>query len=187
MAKNKAKRMVGEAKRGELLSVKPYIKYPMGKAKEYAQKYPKLTEYLKNQLPNVANISKITDAIHEFTQLPLNQIQHDLQWGEGPEVHIVQLDNYKPGETDDDTAGYFDSSTPDRIYLDVDYVNLVENENSDPDALIFWIGTTVLHEYVHYGNFATGFEFLGEDGRLFETKVYGENVQPDRARIVLNR
>ncbi|MER3376805.1 MAG: hypothetical protein RIM83_19340, partial [Allomuricauda sp.] len=186
-AKNKVRRMVSEAKRGELLSVKPYIKYPMGKAKEYAQKYPKLTEYLKNQLPNVANMPKITSAIQDITGLSIASIKNDLQWGEGPEVHIIQLDNYDPGKTDEDTAGYFDKNTPYRILLDIDYVNLVENENSDPDALIFWIGTTVLHEYVHYGNFATGFEFLGEDGRLFETKVYGENVQPDRARIVLNR
>ncbi|MFC4220018.1 hypothetical protein [Flagellimonas marina] len=119
--------------------------------------------------------------------MPLSQIQKELQWGEGPEIHIVQLDNYDPGKTDEDSAGYFDKHTPHRILLDIDYVNLVENETSDPDALIFWVGTTVLHEYVHYGNFVTGFEFLGEDGRLFETKVYGENVQPDRARIVLNR
>jgi hypothetical protein len=107
--------------------------------------------------------------------------------GKGPFIEIVQLDNYKPGETDSDTSGYFDKEHPDRVFLDVDYVNMVENETSDPDALIFWIGTTVLHEYVHYGNFLSGFQFPGEDGRLFETKVYGENVQPDRARIVLNR
>ncbi|MHA7832519.1 MAG: hypothetical protein ACX93O_15595 [Flagellimonas sp.] len=168
-----------------VISIAPFIKYP--KNSNYETLYPKLTEYLKNKLPNVANIPKITDAIQEFTQLPLNQIQNNLQWGEGPEVHVVQLDNYKPGETDDDTAGYFDSSTPDRIYLDVDYVNIVENETSDPDAMIFWIGTTVLHEYIHYGNCETGFEFAGEDGRLFETKVYGFNVQPDTARLVLDR
>ncbi|MEZ4968911.1 MAG: hypothetical protein R2814_04480 [Flavobacteriaceae bacterium] len=55
------------------------------------------------------------------------------------------------------------------------------------DALIFWIGTTVLHEYVHYGDFNNGFDYPGEEGRKFEISVYGENVHPDRARIVLNR
>ncbi|MFC4220013.1 hypothetical protein [Flagellimonas marina] len=190
MAKNKARKMIAEAKRGELLSVKPYIKYPMGKAKEYAQKYPKLTEYLKNQLPKVARIPKITNAIHEFTQLPLSQIQRELQWGEGPEIHIVQLDNYKPGKTDEDTAGFFDKELPDRVLLDIDYVNQMENGTlvqNDNDAAIFFIGTTILHEYVHYGDFSNGFDYPGEEGRKFEISVYGENVHPDRARIVLNR
>lgn len=78
----------------EVISLSPFVKYP--KNSNYETLYPKLTEYLKNQLPKVGNIPKITNAIYEFTQLPLNQIQHDLQWGKGPEVHIVQLDNY-PG------------------------------------------------------------------------------------------
>lgn len=168
-----------------VINFAPLIKYPVNS--NYENQYPRLTEYLKNQLPTVANIPKITNAIHEFTQLPLTQIQNDLQWNEGPIVEIIQLDNYKPGETDANTAGYFDKSTPDRVYLDIDYVNLVENETSDPDALLFWIGTTVLHEYVHYGDFSNGFDYEGEEGRLFEIQVYGTNVQPDIARLILNR
>ncbi len=67
--------MVDEAMAGALLSVMPYIKYPKHKAGEYTQKYPKLTEYLKNQLPKVANIPKITTAIQKFTKLPPRSLQ----------------------------------------------------------------------------------------------------------------
>ncbi len=161
------------------------MKYPKGS--DYDTKYPRLTEYLRNQLPKIADIPKIVDAMHEFTQLPKDRIRQDLQWGKGPIVEIVQLDNYDPGKTDSDTAGFFDDESPDRVLLDIDYVNLVENETSDPDALIFWIGTTIVHEYVHYGDFNNGFDYMGEEGRLFEISVYGENVQPERARIVLDR
>ncbi|MFX0555931.1 hypothetical protein ACOCEA_03995 [Maribacter sp. CXY002] len=50
-------------------------------------------------------------------------------------IEIVQLDNYN-FDTNSDAAGYFDKERPDRLLLDIDYVNMVENESSDPDALI---------------------------------------------------
>ncbi|MER3374112.1 MAG: hypothetical protein RIM83_05695 [Allomuricauda sp.] len=62
--------------------------------------------------------------------------------------------------------------------------NLIENDN---DAAIFFIGTTILHEYIHYGDYSSGFEYPGEEGRKFEIRVYGQNVQPDNARLILNR
>ncbi|TKD65910.1 hypothetical protein [Flavobacterium sp. ASW18X] len=63
-------------------------------------------------------------------------------------------------------------------------IRLLENDN---DAAIFFISTTILHEYVHYGDYSNGFDYPGEEGRKFEISVYGENVHTDRARIVLNR
>lgn len=78
------------------------------------------------KLPRVAYISKITDAIHEFTDMPISQIQEVLQWGNGPELNIIQLDNYKPGETDSNTVGYFDKDFPNKILLDIDHANFLE-------------------------------------------------------------
>ena len=172
---------------GSLVSHIPYIKYPEDQAENYKTNYPRLTEYLMNQLPTVGNITKITDAIHDITGLSLADIKRDLQWDNGPTLIIKQLDNHKAGETNDDTVGYFDKDTPDKLYLDVDYVNLVETETSDPDSFIFWIGVVVLHEYVHYGDNLDGEEYPGEEGRIFESRVYGHSVNPDTARIVLNR
>ncbi|SDQ11895.1 hypothetical protein [Flagellimonas zhangzhouensis] len=168
----------------------PFVKYPTGS--NYHILYPKLTQYLKSQLPNVANIPKITNAIHQFTQLPINQIQNDLQWGKGPEVHIAQLDNYPDCNTcTEDTVGYFDKpENPNKIFLDIDYVAQLENGTlieNDNDAAIFFLGTTILHEYVHYGDYNNGFDYPGEEGRKFEIMVYGNNVQPDNARLILNK
>ena len=174
----------------KIINLSPLIKYPHNS--DYESKYPKLTEYLKNQLPNVANIPKITNAMHEFTQLPLSQIQKELQWGEGPEVHIAQLDNYPGCNTcNEDTVGYFDKpENPNKIFLDIDYVTQLENGTlieNDNDAAIFFLGTTILHEYVHYGDYNNGFDYPGEEGRKFEIMVYGNNVQPDNARLILNK
>lgn len=149
-------------------------------------------QYTKQSVPKVANISKITDAIQEFTQLPLNIIKNDLKWGEGPILEIVQLDDYLGCSTcDDDTVGYFDEEQPSRIFLDKDYVNQIETGDvveTDDDAFIFFLGTTILHEYVHYGeNRNPDFFYWGEEGVKFEIKVYNTNVTPNNARLVLKR
>jgi hypothetical protein len=125
-----------------------------------------------------------------LAQIPITDIKNDLKWGEGPILEITQLDNFVPGVTDEDSAGFFDDNTPERIYLDVDYVHDLEQGTTDQpieDELLFFLGTTILHEYVHYGDYSQGFDYPGEEGRIFEVKVYGFNVGPDTARLVLDR
>lgn len=174
----------------EVLTPFPLLKYPPNLAQQYETQYPKLTEYLKNQMPKVANITKIVDAINEFTTIPIEDIKRDLQWGEGPIIEVVQLDTYRPGYTDEDTVGFFDDEIPDRVFLDIDYLNDLELRTTDQtveDELLFFLGTTILHEYVHYGDYSQGFDYRGEEGREFEVKVYGFNVGPDTARLALDR
>jgi hypothetical protein len=54
-------------------------------------------------------------------------------------------------------------------------------------AFLFFLGTTILHEYVHYGDFQDGVQYPGEEGDLFELYVYGENVGSENAALILNR
>lgn len=175
---------------GILIAAFPFVKYPEGSS--YVSLYPKLTEYLKNQIPKVANIPKIVNAINEFTQLPNDEIKNALKWGEGPILHVQQLNNYPGCSTcGSDTVGYFDKNNPTNIYIDVDYVNLIENGNvteTDDDAYIFFLGTTILHELVHWGEHNNeSFTYDGEEGRHFEYRVYNANVNPDNARLILDR
>ncbi len=188
------KNMIRSAISGNLISAAPFIKYPKNKAKEYKRKYPKLTEYLKNQLPKVANIKKITSAIHKFTKLPLHQIQKELKWGEGPELEIVQLDGYPDCSTcNEDVVGHFSKKNPEKILIDIDFVNKLESGNidemeTDGDAFLFFLGTTILHEFVHNKEFNNkNFTFVGEEGVKYEIEVYGTNVSPENARWVLNQ
>ncbi len=190
---NTAKERVDDIINGYLegitLSSFPYLKYPESKATEYREDYPKFTEYLMNQLPKVIDNQSIVNSIKEFTSLTSEEIKGLLSWGAGPEIHIIQLDNIHEGASSD-TVGYFDKDTPNRINIDIDWVNELENQisiQSEEDAFLFFLGTTVLHEFVHWGDFNQGFEYPGEEGRLFEIRAYGENVQPDRARVLLDR
>jgi hypothetical protein len=173
---------------GTLVSLLPFFQYPPGSS--YSSDYPKLTEYLQNKMPMVKDISVITNAIQDITNLTLSQIQKDLQWGKGPIIKIIQLDNYT-SDTGPDTVGLFDGAeNSEVIFLDIDWVNNLENDNFDEnlvdyfglesnrEAFLFFLGVTVLHEYVHYGDYLNGnnYKYPEEEGDLFETRVYGEDV-----------
>lgn len=169
------------------VSIFPFIQYPPNS--NYNILYPQLTEYLKNQLPTVAEIPLIVNTISNITDLKVEQIKEDLKWGQGPTINIVQLDNF--GEnTSETTVGFFKASTPNDIYLDIDYVNGLENGTTtqyEKDALLFYLGTTILHEYVHYGDNLDGIDYPGEEGQIFEILVYGENVNSFNASLILNK
>lgn len=169
------------------LSDFPFLRYPPNS--NYKTVYPKFTEYMENRLPNVANISKIVNTIKYLTGLSESQIKEDLTWGTGPIIHITQLDNFGT-RTSDKTAGYFEPKEPDVIHVDIDYVNRLENSNAsqyEQDAFLFYLGTTLLHEYVHYGDFQDGVQHPGEEGIIFEIMVYGENVNSSNAALILNK
>lgn len=168
------------------MTASPLIKYPTNS--NYETLYPKLTEYLKNKLPSAGNIPLIVNTINSITGLPNEQIKNDLKWGQGPTINIVQLDNFG-ANTSELTVGFFKATTPNDIYLDIDYVNKLENDNLtqyEKDALLFYLGTTILHEYVHYGDNQDGVDYPGEEGQLFEILVYGENVTSTNAALILN-
>jgi hypothetical protein len=47
--------------------------------------------------------------------------------------------------------------------------------------LLFFIGVTILHEYVHYGDYENGnvYNFYGgpnDEGDIFEAKAYGSDL-----------
>src|SRR5699024_2992272 len=52
---------------GFIISNNPKVKYPEGS--NYAEKYPKLTEYLKNQLPKLKDNEAIIKAIVKYGDL----------------------------------------------------------------------------------------------------------------------
>lgn len=163
----------------------PYVKYPVGS--NYETLYPKLTEYLKNRLPTIKDNQVIVNAIKKYTNLTTAQIQQHLQWGSGPTIEIVQLDNFC-NSCSNGTYGLFKNSTPNTLYIDIDLV--LDMENSTPNsnlanAFAFLVGVTILHEYVHFGDNIDGVDYPGEEGELFETDVYGQSVTRSNANIIL--
>lgn len=70
----------------------------------------------------------------------------------------------------------------------MDLVNELENSAGNPlsNSFAFFIGVTILHEYVHYGDNLDGVDYPGEEGELFEIDVYGEIVTRENANIILS-
>ncbi|WP_213520793.1 hypothetical protein [Nonlabens sp.] len=178
---NQAAEIIDSAINRTLVTAFPFVKYPTGS--NYATLYPKLTEYLKNQLPTLKNNTTIIKSIKTYTNLTTAQIQENLQWGRGTVIKVEQLGS---------AYGMFKKSVdPDSLYLDIDLVNLLETSTSGTDladAMAFLIGVTILHEFVHYGDYnnnGDAWQYPQEEGLLFENDVYGQSVWIQNAEIIL--
>lgn len=165
---------------GNLLSFFPTFKYPAGS--NYSTQYPKLTEYLKNKIPELKNNPLIINKLVQYSELSSQQVINDLKWGQGPTIQIAQLDSRGVN-----CYGIFSSATPNVLTIDIDFVNLLENSTPGPggDSLAFLLGVTILHEYVHLGDFVDGIDQTGEEGLLFEQATYGETIWLNNAGEVL--
>ncbi len=156
---------------GYVLSFSPFFKYPPNS--NYAAQYPKLTEYLKNQLPNLANEELIVDALKQYGSLTEQQIKDALTWGQGPIIEIVDM-NCCLGSFGPNFG--FDSNT---LIISTELANVLENNITiSNDALNFFIGVVILHEFTHFGDFHfNGNMYEGEEGSDFELYVSGTTQQ----------
>jgi hypothetical protein len=175
-----AKELIDLAISNNLLSFFPNFKYPVGS--NYSTLYPKLTEYLKNKIPELKNNQFIINKLVQYSELSSQQVINDLKWDQGPTIQIAQLDSRGV-----DCYGIFSSATPSVLTIDIDFVNLLENSTPGPggDSLAFLLGVTILHEYVHLGDFVDGIDQPGEEGLLFEQATYGETIWLNNAGDVL--
>lgn len=180
-----------------LLSSYPLVKYPFDKATQYKQDYPKLTEYLMNELPKIANNQDVIDAIYGLTETPKEIIKVALQWGIGPEIIIEDLAEGRVGSY----RGFYDPLEANKLHLDRGLVEALENSPTieASNALSFFIAVTILHEYTHLGDTVYASSFWGnswlecdfcdenEAGKLFEEEVFGEEVWWDNYEIIFKQ
>jgi methionine synthase II (cobalamin-independent) len=176
---NFAKEVVKAGEEGILVSAFPFVKYPVGS--NYATLYPKLTEYLKNQLPTIKNNQTIINKIVEYGDLSASEVKSQLEWGKGPEIQIKQLGVH---------YGLFNGNYPNVLNLDIDLINDLENSTPNSrlaNSFAFLVGVTILHEFVHYSEYTDSRWNNPESGELFEIDVYGQTVWRNNASIILKR
>ena len=164
---------------GTLITSFPFVKYPVGS--NYATLYPKLTEYLKYQLPIIKDNQAIISKIVKYGDLSASIVKEHLEWGKGPEIVINQLGV---------NLGLFNGNYPNTLNLDIDLINELENTTPNSklaDAFAFLVGVTVLHEYVHYSEYTDLSWNNPESGELFEIDTYGQIVYRRNASIILKR
>ncbi len=179
--------------------ISPFVKYPKDKAEQYKNDYPQLTEYLKNEVPKIANNETIINEIHELTDAPFEAIKEALQWGKGPEIIVQQLGGEGRRERYGRYLGHVIPEEINILRIDIDLVNDLENlKNSAKfrEEIGFLIAVAILHEYTHLGDvvFGEGFwsdEFFedrleeNEVGIIFEKAVFGETVWRSNVGIMM--
>lgn len=143
------------------------FKYPKGSTQE--KDYPKLTNYLKNSVQEIADNPTIIKALAEYGQLSEADVKKALTWGEGPTIKVTPLKGangeFSPGIGSDE------------LRINTKIVEQLENATGDDrDAALLLVGSTILHEYTHYGDDQDGKDYPGEEGQKFEEKVYGRDI-----------
>lgn len=132
--------------------------------------YPKFYRYLRYDLPAVADVKSIRRAFMKYGQLDHAALKRALKWTERPTVNVTALDgdygSFQPGVKSNTIK--IDSDLVDDFEAGRDWVR---NKGGDKVHLA---GVTVLHELIHWADDQDGSDYRGEEGELFEKRVYGK-------------
>lgn len=146
------------------------------------RRFPRLTEYVRRRMPEVLNVPIIVRNMRRFGSLTRAEFAHALTWGAGPLIVIVDHTANTCGGIAA-VNGCFRHANPDQFELNLDTVNNFETDpygaGSDVNSRgqkVFIVGTTILHELCHWGNFAHGVTENTEQGVAFEVATYGRNT-----------
>ena len=131
--------------------------------------YPKFTSYVRNKLPQVADVPAIVAAFAKYGQINRVTLRRALAWGNEPHIVIKEFDG---------AIGLFNGSVAPNI---INIHTRIVDEFEDGHGLrktkwhkdVFLVGVTLLHELTHWADNLDGIDFPGEEGEQFETDVYG--------------
>ncbi|WP_394906736.1 hypothetical protein [uncultured Mesonia sp.] len=170
------------------------MKYPEGS--DYANEFPHFTNFLKNELVDIADDQTIVDALKQWGSVTEEQIIDALTWGNGPYIKLSYLSsihtimgrfNGLPTSHPEGFAG------PDTIELNYWTIEDIEDklENGGPfDAKVykFFIAIVILHEYTHYGDFHYNGNMYHETGTEtgweFEKEIIGTQIDYDNDGLI---
>jgi hypothetical protein len=147
--------------------------------------FPELTQYVRVSLPQVTNVPAIVQNMKKHGSLSAIQLQNALLWGTNPKIVVTDLSSVPAPDGSGlvSANGRFDPAKPDQIELDIgraqDFEDDAYGAGSDTTAggrKVFIVGTTLLHELCHWGNFHKGRTEVEEEGIGFEEDVYGRNT-----------
>lgn len=137
--------------------------------KATAKQYPRLANYLKYGIQGVTSNARIMSGLKKFGQLSSTSVASDLQWGKGPKIVVKSMSG---------ANGSFSPNKGSNI-LNIDkgiIEQLKKALASGSDEALLLVASTILHEYVHFGDDQDGIDYPGEEGQKFEEFVYGLDI-----------
>lgn len=168
------------------------FKYPAGKEEEYELKYPALTNFLKNEIKSILENPEVMAALAEYGQMTVEDVTAALTWGSGPEIiisndFVYQVATDRTGQPIQSIWGETNREKG-TITLSESKISNFEADQSRDGFFPYpfnighlLIGVTVIHELTHYGDSQDGMNYLGEEGELAETAIFGELIDFDNA------
>lgn len=90
---------------------------------------------------------KVMDALQKYSGLTKTQILDHLSFGQGPIINIVEMEG---------RIGQFKKENDNKtLEIRASYIRGLEQAvlQSTKEGTAFLLAVTILHEYVHYGNF----------------------------------
>ncbi len=170
-----AKNLIQSGANGKAVGFMPTFKYPINS--NYESLYPQFTDLLKSECMWLRdNKPQLINFIIDLTGLSQTQVKNNLTWGNGPTIVITQLGIANDGT---EAKGKFDISQPDKIFIDIDLVQYLENYTTEADfpqesgkiaTLVLY--AVILHELVHYSDWT--FDQIMQDAPEFELGLYFE-------------
>jgi RHS repeat-associated protein len=140
----------------KFIDLKGNFKYPAGESAKYKQEYPILTKYLENQIYNdVINSPRIMSGLMKYGKFTEQQIKEALTWGNNSsiEISISNLGN-SDGLCLSGQAHCHPGGVTGSFALGEEFVKQMENATEEnKQASLLALVSTILHEYVHVGDF----------------------------------
>lgn len=141
--------------------------------------FPRLAQYVREDMPNLVHVRGIVDAIKKFAgRTPREAIVQALQWGSQPEIIVVK----RLVCAGTPAYGCYTWGS-DQLHVDGITVQQYEAGGGivkDVDGLkVPLIGVTLLHELTHWADAQDGVndpipgDPTGEEGNAFERAVFG--------------
>lgn len=165
---------IGDVIEDEYPSNKPSFQFLS--SDNYETKYPQFTELVKNLKSLVMSNHKVLSALEKWSGLSQKTIIDYLSFGQGPIIKIIPMTG---------SLGYFNGKeNPAILNIRDYYVNILEATPSSyvRESMAFLLSVTVLHEFVHFGNYINGnSEGAYEFGTGFEIEAFNVIVSTDNA------
>jgi|EndMetStandDraft_4_1072995.scaffolds.fasta_scaffold359747_2 hypothetical protein len=142
--------------------------------------HPAFTKYVRESMPTCRAVPKIVKALQTYGGLSEDQVRKALSWGHAPLVRVVDLWDDEAWESQGN--GGFDPRKPGEIHIAEHRVKQFETpgaggtDTNAAGALVYVVGSTLLHELCHWGLHHVGKAEVGEAGRRFEEAVYGKQI-----------
>jgi hypothetical protein len=130
-------------------------------------KYPKLANWVRNELPKVVFKPRVWRAFLKYSELSAVQGLIALT----PWFKPILRARAMPGAN-----GEFDgANNPDVIYL-ADVICARFETDYKKAQMLLLVESTILHETVHWGDWKDGVDQAGEEGKAFEVAAYGRDI-----------